>query len=369
MTFALDARYVRERPSGIGAYVAALLARLPALAPRDRFVFWTHRLAPPVQPASHVVRTVVPVEPNSLWTILNPGRYVDIRGLDLFHGPHNILPRSMTCATVVTVQDLMALERPHLLFRGARGLVKRAYYPAAVRAALARATRLIVSTVAMADRVRAIRPDARSRLAVIPLAADERFAPPQDRGHAAARAAALIGSPDPYMLVVGQGAPHKRHEDAIRAFAAVPRPWRLVLLQRQGTAAAVDDTVRRLSLADRVVRLPAIGEGDVVALMQAAGALVHPSSYEGFGLPVLEAMACGCPVVAADLDVVREVARGAVTLVPVGDVLALGRALAALAESPALGDDLAGRGLERARAFSWDRCARETLAVYRDALR
>jgi alpha-1,3-rhamnosyl/mannosyltransferase len=115
--------------------------------------------------------------------------------------------------------------------------------------------------------------------------------------------------------------------------------------------------------------LSAVGGDDVVALMQSAGALVQPSSYEGFGLPVLEAMACGCPVVASDLDVLREITGGAARLVPVGDVAALGQALASIAASPALRTELAARGLERAAHFSWDRCARQTLEVYREAVR
>ena len=99
--------------------------------------------------------------------------------------------------------------------------------------------------------------------------------------------------------------------------------------------------------------------------MQAAGALLQPSSYEGFGLPVVEAMASGCPVVASDIAPLREVAGVAAVFVPAGDVARWSSAIADLIASPDRRRSLAEQGLARARAFSWDRCARETLDVYR----
>ena len=152
------------------------------------------------------------------------------------------------------------------------------------------------------------------------------------------------------------------------AFAVgAPRPWRLVLLQRQGASTRLARLARALHVDDRIVWLPSVGQDDVVALMQAAGALIQPSLYEGFGLPVVEAMACGCPVIASDIAPLREVAGGAAMLVPAGDVTRLGAAVGDLIASPERRRSLAGEGLVRARAFSWDRCAHETLAVYRRA--
>ena len=232
--------------------------------------------------------------------------------------------------------------------------------------ALRHATRLIVTSAATADRVRAVAPDAASRLHVIWLAPDAAFHPPADPGAARARAAAITGSDAPFLLVVGQNSAAKRHADAIAAFAAgAPRPWRLVLLQRQGASARLARLAQTLHVVDRIVWLPSVGQDDVVTLMQAAGALMQPSLYEGFGLPVLEAMACGCPVVASDIAPFREVTGGAAVLAPPGDVAHWAAAIADLIASPERRQSLADRGLDRARAFSWDRCARETLEVYR----
>ena len=369
MRVAIDARYVREKPSGIGAYVQALVDRLPLIAPTDRFVLWAHtRAARPLSRAENTCELTVRPGPNSPLTLLWPRLYASFDEVDVFHAPHNLLPRGLRCATVATIHDLMAIDEPGLHLQGIERAVKSVYYPQAVRRALNRATRLIVMTAATAERVRAIAPAAIARVRVVALAADPGFRPAADADVARRRAAAITGGDAPYLLVVGQSSAAKRHADAIAALAAgVPRPWRLVLQQRQGARGTLRRLARRLHVEDRVVWLERIGRDEVVALMQAAGALVQPSTYEGFGLPVVEAMACGCPVVAADIPPLREVAGGAAMLVPAADVARLARALGEVTASADRRQALAGQGLIRARAFSWDRCARETLDVYREA--
>jgi glycosyltransferase involved in cell wall biosynthesis len=157
---------------------------------------------------------------------------------------------------------------------------------------------------------------------------------------------------------------------ALRAFAGAARPGeRLVLGQRQFTGRGLHQLSNRLGIEDRIVWKQMVSEEDIVTLFQAATALVQPSLAEGFGLPVLEAMACGCPVIASDIPPLREVLGGAGLLSPPGDPVALSLALRKVADDAALRDELRQRGLERARSFSWDRTAKETLEVYREAAR
>ena len=367
MRVAVDCRYIRERPSGIGTYVQALVDRMPALAPLDEFVFWAHPLAPrPLSAASNALEVTIRTAPNSPLSTLWPRWHTTFDGLDLFHNPQNILPRGVTCASVVTIQDVLAIDFPHLHRRGLDRF-KGLYYPHAVRRALRKATRLIVTTAATADRVLAFEPGALPRLRVIPLAPDSCFKPPDDPDAARRRASSLIGVDAPYMLVVGENSATKRHDIAVRAFAAVlPPPWRLVLLQRLGTRGPLRRLARGLGLTDRIVWLRNLPRDDVAALVQGADALIQPSIYEGFGLPVVEAFACGCPVVASDIPALREVAGGGAMLVPPADVNRLAAALCELVGSPDLRRSLAERGLRRARDFSWDRTARETIAVYHE---
>ena len=121
-----------------------------------------------------------------------------------------------------------------------------------------------------------------------------------------------MGDSSPYLLVVGANAPTKRQTLALTAFArAVAPPWRLVLLQRRRSRSGLVQLARRLGVADRILWLNTVRREDVVTLLQAAGALIQPSIYEGFGLPVVEAMACACPVVATDIAPFREITAGA----------------------------------------------------------
>src|SRR5580700_4384628 len=117
----------------------------------------------------------------------------------------------------------------------------------------------------------------------------------------------------------------------------------------------------------RITWIPHVDTANLVVLYQAAGAIVQPSLYEGFGLPIVEAMAIGCPVVASDIPTLREVVGAAAIFVPPNDIAGFGRALAALARSPNQRRDLAAAGIDRAKVFSWHRCAQETLDVFRDA--
>jgi glycosyltransferase involved in cell wall biosynthesis len=152
------------------------------------------------------------------------------------------------------------------------------------------------------------------------------------------------------------------------AFAAkVPMPWRLVLLQRRRAGKGLRSLASDLGIAHRMVWLDAIPRQDVVTLLQAAGALIHPSVYEGFGLPILEAMACGCPVVASDIPPFREITARATLLFPPDNLPALATALSDIVRSPERRRSMSEHGLARARDFSWDRAARETLEVYHDA--
>jgi len=284
------------------------------------------------------------------------------------------MSRGLPCPAVVTVHDVMAIDRPSLHLRGLERLALSLYYPQALWRALREAGRLIVPTTATADRVLTLVPDAGPRLRVIWEAPDSCFRPAPDPEEVRRRVLAIAGIADPYLIVVGADQPAKRHDLALAAFAeAAPTPWRLVMVQRPAShdyltrLARLQQRARELRVDDRVVWLPGVERDDLAALIQGAGALMQPSIYEGFGLPIVEAMACGCPVVATDIPPFREIAGGAAVLVPPDDAGAFGSAVRELVGSAGRRRSMAEQGLLRATAFSWDRCARETLDVYREA--
>ena len=366
--FVIDARYVRSRPSGIGNYVAALIARMPALAPEARFRLWTHPERPTPVVAPNVSCLTVPAPADGLRTLLNPSAFDPLQPDDVAHFPFSLLGRGLRCASVVTVHDLMWLE--HASKVDARPLLNRVragFYQLGMRNALARATRLIAVSHATADRMIAVAPACRDRVRVIHNAAGPAFVAPLDLNAAARRAAELIGSDAPYYVVVGKNEPYKGHQFALEAFARESRPGELlVLVQRTRRGAGLDRLAQQLGIASKLRWLPTLSEAELVTVLQAARALLQPSLVEGFGIPALEAMAAGCPVIASDTPALVEVLGGAGLHAPVSDPAGLAAAMNKLRD-PSLRAEIRERGFERARAFSWASAAAQTLEVYRDA--
>lgn len=208
----------------------------------------------------------------------------------------------------------------------------------------------------------------RERIAVVPNGIDhDRLVPDGPRR----------GGP-PYVLFVGSEHPRKNLDVLLLAFAELRRArvipgLRLVKVGAPGYPASayrppVERLVRRLALERDVVFAGHVPDDDVAAWYRGAGCLVLPSRGEGFGLPVIEAMACGCPVVTTTAGALPEVAGGAAVLVDPGDVRGLVAAIAAVLTDPGLRAALRARGLERARHFTWASAARGTEAVYRRVL-
>jgi len=284
------------------------------------------------------------------------------------HFSASLLGRGLPCPSVVTIHDLMWLE--HAAKVDGRPLmraVRARFYQTGMRQALTRATRLIAVSRATADRIHAVRPESSPRVRVIHNAAGPAFVAASDLQAALRRAAELIGSDAPYYLVVGKNEPYKDHRLALQAFAREANAGELlVLVQRARQGAGLSRLAHELGIADRLRWLPTLSEPDLVTLLQAARALLQPSFVEGFGIPALEAMAAGCPVIASDTPALVEVLGGAGLHAAVGDAAGLASAIRQL-RSGSLREELRARGLERARAFSWDVAAQQTLEVYREA--
>lgn len=284
--------------------------------------------------------------------------------LDVLHGPVNIAPLLTPCATVVTVHDLAYLRLPDRLPTG-----RRRYFATLTRASVWRASRVLaVSESTKWDIVEllGVPPE---RIAVTPLAADTSFRPVT--GEALEVFLAEHGIVRPFVLSVGTLEPRKNLPTLLRAFARIAGevPHDLVLAGPEGWMTdEIHDTRRRLNLGDRL-RFTGYVEAEVLpAWYSAADLFVYPSLYEGFGLPPLEAMACGTPVITSDVSSLPEVVGDAALTVPPTDETALAAAMHRVLGHPALRADLRSRGLERARRFSWERTAALTLAAYRDAV-
>lgn len=358
--------------SGIGSYIRAVAPRLATLDRSLELRLWLSESSRLTEEHTRQVTTQhVSASPNSLATLFLSRWFDDWSNVDLFHAPANVLGFRIPVPAVVTLHDVMWLEhlswcQPVAWLRP----ISFAYYQTAIRNAIRHARRIL--TVSHASRAAIIRIDetARSRIVVAHNAHEPEFCPPESYDEARAKAAQVLGFDQDFVLMVGQNVPSKGHDIGLRAFAAyAPRPIRLVVIQRLQPGKGLAALAARLSVADRVSFAPELPFDALLAVLRSARLLMQPSRAEGFGLPVLEAMATGCPVLASDIAPLVEVLGGAGMTARMGDVRATGEALASILADRALGESLRARGLERAKDFCWDNTAQLTLETYRDAIR
>jgi len=283
-----------------------------------------------------------------------------IRGarLDLFHALHYVLPAAIGTRAVVTVHDRIHLDfpgdgAPPLRYPYARIMLARA---------LARSRAVITASEAVRRELAELSPAHAGKLESIPHGVAPAFRP-DVAGEDLARVRRQHGLPPSYALYLGGAKPHKNLPRILEAFRnARAGDLSLVLAGPLPPASAAErgePRVRRIGFVDEV---------DLPALYRGAAFLLYPTLAEGFGLPLLEAMACGVPAIVSDIPVFREIAGDAARLVDPQSPASIALAVEELAADPRLRAELAQRGLVRARSFSWTAAAARTLAVYRRVL-
>ena len=272
-------------------------------------------------------------------------------GPDLYHAIDLHLPGRAPCPLVVTLHDLIPWT-----WGGPRMRGERFRYMAAFRLLRGAAAVIAVSQATAGDALR-LRVTSRSRVRVVPEAADPVFAPRQG---APERLRERWGVKQPYLLFVGA-------LDARKDPRALVEAWHVARQARDDLALVVagDPGKQAPSSLDGAMQLGRVDDESLADLYSCAACLVFSSRYEGFGLPCLEAMACGCPVVAFSNSSIPEVVDEAGLLVDDGDATALGNAAERMLDER---ERWSRAGLARAREFSWDRAARETISIYESLL-
>lgn len=368
LTYGLD-RY----PTGIGRYASQLLDALVTLpdAPEivlltteceDRQGFW-RRFEHHHLPGCRLLP--------SLMTLGGPliAAAAHHYHLDLVHDPNGIAPfltPGLSIPTIVTIHDVFAYVYPEAQARF-DAWRSRTQLPLAAR----RATIVLTdSENSRKDILHFLRINPQ-RLRAIPLATEQRFKPVVDFQTCAATLQRYKVR-QPYLLYVGGINARKNIIRLLEAFALVHRYYPALTLviggKRQWRTEGIDQALGRLNLESHVHFTGYLADTDLPALYSAAKAFVFPSLYEGFGLPPLEAMACGTPVITSNASSLPEVVGEAAIMVDPYDVEGLAAAIARVLDDALLRADLRTRGLQRAALFSWERTARETIAVYEQAM-
>ena len=283
---------------------------------------------------------------------------------DVFHAPGYVAPRHLPCPLVVTIYDLIAITHPELA-RRSNAIHYRLRLPRSARAA----ARVIVPTEFVAGQVVERLGVERERVRVVPLGVDSRFRPPSQEFRSEVRARHHLARP--FILFVGNVEPKKNLETLIRAFAHLRSdglPHELVVVGKRGwKCRRVFALPGQLGVGEAVRFLGYVAEDDLPGLYGASELFVFPSLVEGFGLPPLEAMACGVPVVTSDAAALVETTGEAALHVPATDPDALAEAMRRALTDHALRERLRAAGFERAAQFTWPRVAEATRAIYREA--
>jgi glycosyltransferase involved in cell wall biosynthesis len=307
-----------------------------------------------------------------LWTHLRLSWEMLSNPPDLLFVPSHVLPLAHPHRSVVTVHDLGYHYYPE-----AHTLFQNAYLRWSTRYNARVATRVLADSEATRRDLMNYYGTPEAKIAVVYPGRNEALAPVVDP-QTLAGIRGRYGLGDSYFLYVGTLHPRKNLVRLVQAFAALLQSWnsipkqptdwlQLVLAGQKGWLyEEILAEIRKLGLADRVVLTGYVPDADLPGLLSGALAFVYPSLHEGFGLPVLEAMACDTPVVCSNVSSLPEVAGDAALMVDPFDVESLAEALHQIVLDQGLRHTLVERGRQQVQLFSWHRCARETLRILED---
>ena len=373
MRIGIDGIPLATPKTGIGHYTFELARGLAQIAPEDEF-----ELVAPVPLNLEADETgdallpnlrAVHVPMNALrrrwWTIGLP-LYVRQNKLALFHGTNYNLPLWQRCPTVVTIHDLSLLlhadtHQEHLVRRA------RVRLPTMTRIA----TRIITDSESVKREICAHRGVAPEKITAVPLAPRREFRPVSEAQTRAARR--RLGVEDDFILFVGTLEPRKNLLTLVSAFDELLRttdlhPQFVIAGPKGWLTEDLFAHVEQSALVERILFTGYVSDEDLCALYSSCRVSVYPSLYEGFGLPPLEAMACGAPVITSRIPVIMETVGTAARLIEPSDVRELTATLVELLTHPGARAQLSASGLQRAAEFTWERTAQMTLEVYRAAL-
>jgi len=367
MRVALNGLFLQEPATGTGQYLRELGAALCAHAPADEFSFIAPR-ADPTAPAPVIVAPPRLARENFAKLEFEHCAFPRVAQKNKFtlaHVPHFGPPLFPTLPTVVTIHDLIPFRLP--AYRGSRRVQ---WYTALAARGAARARALVADSEASARDIETYLHLPRAKIHVIYLAAQSRFHAALDATELE-RVRAKYHLPERFILYLGGFDARKNVARLIAAFAHIhAKEWKLVLAGKLPTQdSAFFPDPRRAAvenkIADRIALPGFIDEADKPALYALARVLAYPSLYEGFGLPPLEAMACGTPVISSNGGSLPEVVGDAGILLSPHETGNWTDALTHLMTDDARWAERRAAGLAQAQKFSWARAARETLAVYR----
>jgi glycosyltransferase involved in cell wall biosynthesis len=372
MRIAVTGHLLKGRNTGVEHYITNIMRNVPAQDAENEYLYYVNRAVPDDIAGGGRVA----IKRNDITDLGRPVRFMweQVRlpallardNVDLLHAPGYTMPVMTRIPTVVTIHDTIAMRYPAYC-----SWSTYLHYRVMLPWTAARARRIITTTEYTKRDIIDTLGVSPGKIDVVPLAVHHAFRPIEDRSIVRGVVDGY-GLPADIILFVGNLEPKKNVEMLIEAFGALVNeraiPHGLVLAGRRAWLyKRLLRKVRSLGLGDRVYFPGEVPIGDLVSLYNAADVFVFPSLYEGFGIPPLEAMACGVPVVTADSSALPEVVGDAAVTVDPKRPRELIDALRRVLTDDSLRAGMRKRGLERAKRYTWERTARGTVAVYRRA--
>lgn len=375
MRIAFDYTSALQQRAGVGRFTRSLgSALIRQLADDEQLILWNartgrSRLRRPAMIAGNqrVIRQQLPIPERWLtiaWQRLRLPVPVEqfVGEADLVHAPDFVAPPSRA-PVIVTIHDLSYLITPDFAYPNLRR-----YLSQAVPRTLARASQIVAVSQTTAKDLSEHYGIDLSRIAVIPNGVDPVFRPAEPEE--ACQRIERLGIHQPYFLMVGTVEPRKNHEAVLAAFEQIHATHPGIALVIAGSpgwlSEPITDRITSVSQRLPVHHLHHVDDDSLPALYAGCVALVYPSWYEGFGLPVVEAMACGAAVITSDRGATAEVAGASALLVPPDDTPTIAWAMSRIHDDPDFRAGLVHGGLERSKCFSWDAAAREYRRLYRE---
>jgi len=378
MRIGIDARFLTHpQRGGFKTYTEQLVRALLDVDPDNEYVLYVDRQPDSRMTMPAAANATVRIVPGTAPFIGMPWREqigLTIQAkrdrIDVLHSLCLTAPLYAPCPLIVTIHDTIWMF-PHRFTRQQKR-VKRSlmdvYYQYVPKAVTRRASAVVtVSQDARAAIVRHLGIPAHRVFVTYEAAAP--IYRVLDRRHAIDAVQQKFGLRESFILAIGSADPRKNIATLLHAYARLPETMRtrhnlVIVWTHPLLAESIANQARACGIGEHVRFLHHVSNDELIMLYNAASFFVFPSRYEGFGLPILEAMACGAPVIAANNSSIPEVAGDAAILVDAELPAMMAHAMVRLLEDEALRHEMSARSLHRATAFSWQRCARETLAVY-----
>ncbi|MFP4460265.1 MAG: glycosyltransferase family 4 protein [Candidatus Zixiibacteriota bacterium] len=361
MKIGFDATILTKRLTGIGYYTINLIDAILDNYPDDDVYLFAHR---PLKkkPRNKRAKIIISNSFHAHTFLQSKIKSLLMKyDIDIIHGPNFYLPLLNKIPSIVTIHDMSAILFPkqHTFIHR---LSQKMLYPSANSANAI----ICVSSSTAADLIK-LKPGLENKIHTIHSGIEKRFSPDIRDD----RISSKYNLPDKFILFLGTLEPRKNLNGLLRAFSKIRNkiPHRLVIAGGIGWKnSTIFDELDRLGIKNYVHFPGYIDDKDLPSLYRSASIFVYPSFYEGFGLPPLEAMACGIPTITSNISSMPEIAGEAAMQVDPHSADSLADAILQIAQNPELATNLAHKGIKKAQEFTWDKTAQKTVEIYKSLL-